>query len=332
MIVSKFKEISEIGYPRSPSFPPNSKIRVLGLCLLSILSILTAPPFDVSPDTLALIIVTSSVLSANRLRRILTHPFELSIPYAALILSPYTTIVLFWDDAWYGTLNIKRKKVIRKIIEAKGLEKTVQLNEHELTILKGINLDINYSESFAILGTSGSGKTTLLSLLAGLDLPTKGEIWINGSEITRLSEEQRANLRLNHVSFVFQGFQLLANLTALENVMLPSELRGDKDAEDKALKLLDRVELSNRVHHQPNQLSGGEQQRVAIARAFASSADILFADEPTGNLDSATGGRVIDIMFELNRELGTTLVLVTHDQMLSKYCDRSLRLESGIAL
>ncbi|MBT09161.1 MAG: ABC transporter [Gammaproteobacteria bacterium] len=222
--------------------------------------------------------------------------------------------------------------MIRKIIEAKGLEKTVQLNEHELTILKGINLDINYSESFAILGTSGSGKTTLLSLLAGLDLPTKGEIWINGSEITRLSEEQRANLRLNHVSFVFQGFQLLANLTALENVMLPSELRGDKDAEDRALKLLDRVELSNRVHHQPNQLSGGEQQRVAIARAFASSADILFADEPTGNLDSATGGRVIDIMFELNRELGTTLVLVTHDQMLSKYCDRSLRLESGIAL
>ena len=222
--------------------------------------------------------------------------------------------------------------MIRKIIEAKGLEKTVQLNEHELTILKGINLDINYSESFAIVGTSGSGKTTLLSLLAGLDLPTKGEIWINGSEITRLSEEQRANLRLNHVSFVFQGFQLLANLTALENVMLPSELRGDKDAEDRALKLLDRVELSNRVHHQPNQLSGGEQQRVAIARAFASSADILFADEPTGNLDSATGGRVIDIMFELNRELGTTLVLVTHDQMLSKYCDRSLRLESGKAL
>ena len=222
--------------------------------------------------------------------------------------------------------------MIRKIIEAKGLEKTVQLNEHELTILKGINLDINYSESFAIVGTSGSGKTTLLSLLAGLDLPTKGEIWIDGSEITRLSEEQRANLRLNHVSFVFQGFQLLANLTALENVMLPSELRGDKDAEDRALKLLDRVELSNRVHHQPNQLSGGEQQRVAIARAFASSADILFADEPTGNLDSATGGRVIDIMFELNRELGTTLVLVTHDQMLSKYCDRSLRLESGIAL
>ena len=222
--------------------------------------------------------------------------------------------------------------MIRKIIEAKGLEKTVQLNEHELTILKGINLDINYSESFAIVGTSGSGKTTLLSLLAGLDLPTKGEIWINGSEITRLSEEQRANLRLNHVSFVFQGFQLLANLTALENVMLPSELRGDKDAEDRALKLLDRVELSNRVHHQPNQLSGGEQQRVAIARAFASSADILFADEPTGNLDSATGGRVIDIMFELNRELDTTLVLVTHDQMLSKYCDRSLRLEAGIAL
>ena len=198
--------------------------------------------------------------------------------------------------------------------------------------MKGINLDIKQSESFAILGASGSGKTTLLSLLAGLDLPSKGEVWIKGSEITQLSEEGRAQVRLNHVGFVFQGFQLLANLTALENVMLPSELRGDKDAEERALSLLDRVELSKRVHHQPNQLSGGEQQRVAIARAFASSADILFADEPTGNLDSATGARVIDIMFELNRELGTTLVLVTHDQMLSKYCDRSLRLESGTVL
>ena len=222
--------------------------------------------------------------------------------------------------------------MIRKIIEAKGLEKIVRLNETELTILKGINLDIKQSESFAILGTSGSGKTTLLSLLAGLDLPSKGEVWIKGAEITQLSEEDRANVRLNHVGFVFQGFQLLANLTALENVMLPSELRGDKNAEEKALALLDRVDLSKRVNHQPNQLSGGEQQRVAIARAFASSADILFADEPTGNLDSATGARVIDIMFELNRELGTTLVLVTHDQMLSKYCDRSLSLESGVVV
>ena len=220
----------------------------------------------------------------------------------------------------------------RKIIEAKGLEKIVRLNETELTILKGINLDIKQSESFAILGTSGSGKTTLLSLLAGLDLPSKGEVWIKGTEITQLSEEDRANVRLNQVGFVFQGFQLLANLTALENVMLPSELRGDKNAEERALALLDRVDLSKRVNHQPNQLSGGEQQRVAIARAFASSADILFADEPTGNLDSATGARVIDIMFELNRELGTTLVLVTHDQMLSNYCDRSLRLESGVVV
>ena len=220
--------------------------------------------------------------------------------------------------------------MIRKIIEAKGLEKIVRLNDAELTILKGINLDIKQSESFAILGASGSGKTTLLSLLAGLDLPSKGEVWIKGTEITQLSEEDRANVRLNQVGFVFQGFQLLANLTALENVMLPSELRGDKNAEERALALLDHVGLSKRVNHQPNQLSGGEQQRVAIARAFASSADILFADEPTGNLDSATGARIIDLMFELNRELGTTLVLVTHDQMLSKYCDRSLRLESGV--
>ena len=149
--------------------------------------------------------------------------------------------------------------MIRKIIEAKGLEKIVRLNETELTILKGINLDIKQSESFAILGTSGSGKTTLLSLLAGLDLPSKGEVWIKGTEITQLSEEDRAKVRLNQVGFVFQGFQLLANLTALENVMLPSELRGDKNAEERALALLDRVDLSKRVNHQPNQLSGGEQ-------------------------------------------------------------------------
>ena len=239
-------------------------------------------------------------------------------------------MLLFWANVWLKTLRIERKNVTRKIIEAKGLEKIVRLNDAELTILKGINLDIKQSESCAILGASGSGKTTLLSLLAGLDLPSKGEVWIKGAEITQLSEEDRANIRLNQVGFVFQGFQLLANLTALENVMLPSELRGDKNAEERALALLDHVGLSKRVNHQPNQLSGGEQQRVAIARAFASSADILFADEPTGNLDSATGERIIDIMFELNRELGTTLVLVTHDQMLSKYCDRSLRLESGV--
>ena len=239
-------------------------------------------------------------------------------------------MLLFWANVWLKTLRIERKNVIRKIIEAKGLEKIVRLNDAELTILKGINLDIKQSESCAILGASGSGKTTLLSLLAGLDLPSNGEVWIKGAEITQLSEEERANVRLNQVGFVFQGFQLLANLTALENVMLPSELRGDKNAEERALALLDHVGLSKRVNHQPNQLSGGEQQRVAIARAFASSADILFADEPTGNLDSATGARIIDLMFELNRELGTTLVLVTHDQMLSKYCDRSLRLESGV--
>ena len=239
-------------------------------------------------------------------------------------------MLLVWANVWLKTLRIERKNVTRKIIEAKGLEKIVRLNDAELTILKGINLDIKQSESCAILGASGSGKTTLLSLLAGLDLPSKGEVWIKGAEITQLSEEDRANVRLNQVGFVFQGFQLLANLTALENVMLPSELRGDKNAEERALALLDHVGLSKRVNHQPNQLSGGEQQRVAIARAFASSADILFADEPTGNLDSATGARIIDLMFELNRELGTTLVLVTHDQMLSKYCDRSLRLESGV--
>ena len=231
---------------------------------------------------------------------------------------------------WLDRIEIKRQNVKRNIIEAVKLEKKISLHGRELSILKGIDLDIKRSESLAILGVSGSGKTTLLSLLAGLDVPTRGNIWINGSEITAMSEEGRAAIRLKHIGFVFQTFQLLTNLSALENVMLPSELEGDKNSEERAMDLLARVGLDRRMHHQPNQLSGGEQQRVAIARAFASSADLLFADEPTGNLDSATGTKIIDLMFDLNRERGTTLVLVTHDKRLSQYCDRSVALDSGI--
>ena len=195
--------------------------------------------------------------------------------------------------------------------------------------MKGINLEIKKSESVAIVGASGSGKTTLLSLLAGLDTPTRGKIHLGNYEITSLDEEERARVRSELVGFVFQSFQLLASLSAIENVMLPSELKGDAEAEHKAKDLLDRVGLGHRINHYPRQLSGGEQQRVAIARAFASSVDILFADEPTGNLDTATGQNIIDLIFELNKEFGTTLVLVTHDHRLADRCDRSIQIASG---
>lgn len=218
------------------------------------------------------------------------------------------------------------------IIKAVDLGKTVSTSEGELSILKGIDLEIKKSESVAIVGASGSGKTTLLSLIAGLDVPTRGDIFIGPHQITRMDEEQRANVRSEMVGFVFQTFQLLASLTALENVMLPSELSRDPDAEKKARDLLARVGLEHRLHHYPRQLSGGEQQRVAIARAFASSVEILFADEPTGNLDSETGSKVIDLLFDLNADFGTTLVLVTHDLRLADRCDRAIQIASGKVL
>ncbi len=215
------------------------------------------------------------------------------------------------------------------MIITRDLGKTVSTSEGQLTILKGIDLEIKKSESVAIVGASGSGKTTLLSLLAGLDTPSRGEIQLGEYIITSLDEEERANVRSELVGFVFQSFQLLASLTAIENVMLPSELKSDPEAESKAKRLLERVGLEHRINHYPRQLSGGEQQRVAIARAFASSVEILFADEPTGNLDTSTGQHIIDLIFELNAEFGTTLVLVTHDMRLAERCDRSIQIASG---
>ncbi len=197
-----------------------------------------------------------------------------------------------------------------------------------LRILEGISFEINPGEAVAIVGASGSGKSTLLGLLAGLDLPTSGSIFIDGEDITRLDEDARARLRGRSVGFVFQSFQLLPGLTALENVMLPLEIRGDRDAAVQARDFLERVGLGARVEHYPRQLSGGEQQRVAIARAFASQPRLLFADEPTGNLDAATGHRVIELLFGLRAEQGATLVLVTHDERLAARCDRRLVLEA----
>ena len=218
------------------------------------------------------------------------------------------------------------------MIRARQLLKRVPLANGELEILKGIDLEIKACESVAITGASGSGKSTLLGLLAALDVASAGEVWIDGVALSGLNEDARARLRADRIGFVFQSFQLLPSLTALENVMLPLELHGRSTARDcrrKAQRLLQRVDLEQRLQHYPKQLSAGEQQRVAIARAFASEPDLLFADEPTGNLDSATGAHVIDLLFEINREQGTTLVLVTHEQRLAERCDRRLRLAAG---
>ena len=215
------------------------------------------------------------------------------------------------------------------MIETRRLIKSVHTTEGLLTILKGIDLRITEGEVVAIVGASGSGKSTLLGLMAGLDGATSGDVLLGGKNFSAMDEEQRAMLRGQLVGFVFQSFQLLPSLTALENVMLPIELKGDSSAREKAQQLLSRVGLQERFHHYPNQLSGGEQQRVAIARAFATEAKILFADEPTGNLDTGTGERVIELLFDLNREFSTTLVLVTHDERLAQRCDRIIKLVAG---
>lgn len=217
----------------------------------------------------------------------------------------------------------------RVAIKTDGIAKVVPTSEGELTILDAIDLEINVGESVAIVGASGSGKTTLLGILAGLDLPSGGTVELGGVELTALDEEERAKVRGAQVGFVFQTFQLLASLTALENVMLPSELRGESNAAGQARELLEKVGLGERMGHYPRQLSGGEQQRVAIARAFASRPKVLFADEPTGNLDTVTGGRVINLLFELNEEFQTTLVLVTHDEQLAGRCQRIVELDAG---
>jgi len=212
---------------------------------------------------------------------------------------------------------------------ASGLGKRVRLPDHELTILEDIGFRIAPGEAVAIVGASGSGKSTLLSLLAGLDAPTSGFVSLGEVKLSALDEDGRAKLRGERIGFVFQSFQLLPALTALENVMLPLELRGDRDAETPARAILARVGLAERLDHYPRQLSGGEQQRVALARAFVTRPALLFADEPTGNLDTATGQAIIDLLFELNTQLGTTLVLVTHDEQLAARCGRTLRLVAG---
>ncbi|MDH5264060.1 MAG: ATP-binding cassette domain-containing protein [Betaproteobacteria bacterium] len=215
------------------------------------------------------------------------------------------------------------------IVRAEGLTKQVSTPDHDLVIVRDVTFQVAAGESVAIVGASGSGKSTLLGLLAGLDVPSAGRVWIDGEDLFAQDEDGRARLRGRLVGFVFQSFQLLPALTAVENVMLPLELAGAADAAARAGRVLEQVGLADRLGHYPRQLSGGEQQRVAVARAFATEPKLLFADEPTGNLDSSTGAQVIELLFRMNRDHGTTLVLVTHDEALAARCDRRIAIAAG---
>jgi putative ABC transport system ATP-binding protein len=225
--------------------------------------------------------------------------------------------------------NSVRSDVLSDVLSARGIGKTVKSGDSDLVILREIDLAVTPGEVVAVVGASGSGKSTLLAILAGLDTPTAGGVAIEGADLFSLDEDRRAELRGRSVGFVFQSFQLLPSLTALENVMLPLELSGREDAEAMAREMLGRVGLGERLQHYPKHLSGGEQQRVALARAFVVRPKLLFADEPTGSLDAEAGAAVIGLLFEMNREFGTTLILVTHDEQLASRCQRIVRLAAG---
>ena len=237
------------------------------------------------------------------------------------------------DDASPHASRIpsKHQDTLRMLI-ARNLTKEFDSGAHHLTVLRDVNFEIAQGEFIAVVGPSGSGKTTLLGLLAGLDTPTRGEVILDGTDITRLTEDARAKLRGEKVGFVFQTFQLIPTLTAVENVQVPLELRGERNAAARAIELLERVGLADRTDHLPTQLSGGEQQRVALARAFANRPRILFADEPTGNLDGTTGARIVALLEELNREAGSTIVLVTHDLTLAERARRMISLRDGVVV
>jgi len=247
------------------------------------------------------------------------------MPYAAARLSPNTRT----DFAAPCAAPAARSMQNNKVLIASGIGKTVRSGVQELAILRDIDLEVTRGEALSVVGASGSGKSTLLAILAGLDTPSEGRVVLEGQDLFSLDEDRRAELRGRAVGFVFQSFQLLPALTALENVMLPLELSGAADPERNSMEMLARVGLAERLHHYPRQLSGGEQQRVALARAFVARPQVLLADEPTGSLDAESGEAVIRLLFELNREHGTTLVLVTHDEQLARRCARSVRLVAG---
>ena len=334
------------GRPRSASLPPSSTITMPGLCCASSAGSRERPPAVVSPLTLAL---TTCHPLRSRCRRCCsssTQPLPRASPYSADRLSPTTRTgprgaagaaapMAAMASRLQCSSSARRRRLEvepcmpEPIIAVQHVTKQVADATGTLTILHDISFELRERESVAIVGASGSGKSTLLSIIAGLDVPSSGQVRLAGTELFALDEDARAAVRARKLGFVFQSFQLLGNLNALENVMLPLELLGRPDARARAAEMLGRVGLGSRLGHYPRVLSGGEQQRVALARAFVVRPAVLLADEPTGSLDFATGATVMELMFELNRELGTTLVLVTHDLAIAARCQRRLTIDAG---
>lgn len=329
--------------PLNPSFPPSSKITRFGLCSLSNFGSLYRPPDVVSPLIPALMILILISRAFKFLSRTDGHDSSIFTPYPALKLSPKTTAIYslflncsdeFTDEESVSRIPKSKAMDILKnfILEVKNITKEVNSPEGLLTIVKDINLSVEKGKPISLVGPSGSGKTTLLAIMAGLDLPTRGSVSLMGSNITLMDEDQRAQIRAMDVGFVFQSFHLMPRLSALDNVMLPLEIAGDKDAQEKSLEALDQVGLSGRAKNFATQLSGGEKQRVALARAIVNQPKILFADEPTGNLDQKSSNAVIDLLFSINELINTTLVLVTHDLSLAKKCQEVYELSDGSLL
>src|SRR6185436_13416729 len=346
-IASRLSRVCATGRPRSASLPPSSITTTCGWCVFSSAGRRARPPAVVSPLMLALTTSTANFSRWSFSDSSATQPPPRARPYSAERLSPTTSslagaaIAAGHDSAeqrataaashrlqCHRTKNANTR-MSEPIIAVEHLTKRVTDSTGTLTILHDVGFTLHARESAAIVGASGSGKSTLLGLMAGLDVPSEGRVVIEGEDLFALDEDARAGLRARKLGFVFQSFQLLGNRTALENVMLPLELAGRRDARTAATEMLGRVGLSERLSHYPRVLSGGEQQRVALARAFVVRPKLLLADEPTGSLDFATGETVMQLMMELNREAGTTLVLVTHDAELAARCDEQLHIEAG---
>jgi putative ABC transport system ATP-binding protein len=348
-IASMFARSESVSSPRSPSLAPVSSTNT-STGLRSNQSIRRSAPAEVSPDNPAFTTLKGKPAESIRCCSTAGHACSGSIPAPAVRLVPSIRIVrrtaagaaelpdpradvlcdvVVDDPPWsHATLNPQTRVPVSMLV-AHDVTQTYQSGPRTLTVLDGVSFEIPAGAFVAIVGPSGSGKTTLLGLLAGLDTPSRGRVVLDGVNLNDLSEDARAKLRGEKVGFVFQNFQLIPTLSALENVSIPLDLRGDPHAMSRSRELLDRVGLADRATHLPAQLSGGEQQRVAVARAFANRPRILFADEPTGNLDGATGARIIELIEELNRESGSTVILVTHDVSLADRTDRIIRLADG---
>src|SRR5262245_37182863 len=336
------------GRPRNASLLPSSMMTCVGLCWSSSVASRVRPPDVVSPLMLALTTLAPTFCCCRRCSSSATQPLPRASPYSAERLSPITSTLVSLaiasadrtapapaNTATLQCASHARRVGVRfdpmsdPIIAVERVNKQVRDSSGTLTILHDIAFALQPRESAAIVGASGSGKSTLLGIVAGLDTPTSGTVRLAGQDLFALDEDARAALRARQLGFVFQSFQLLGNLSALENVMLPLELLGATGARERATEMLKRVGLGERLTHYPRTLSGGEQQRVALARAFVVRPAVLLADRPTGSLDFATGERVMALMFELNREAGTTLLLVTHDAAIAARCDRQLHIEAG---